>query len=650
MPSSKSREVLASAGVDLGELKTFFKSHKRRSSAVGLGVLQAGPLLSPEAAVAPQARAATLEAAAGWPAVPALGSSVGAQQAVLAAASTLLPLADVNTPVAGSGAHSTGRRCSPEITADDASARGAGEPSASPAAENASPNVGSVHPRDASDDGPATGSGGSSKKVRRKRRQSFSLREIHERIQEIAESGASPLPPKHGMPSPMVPMTPLAGPSLADELSAAGGMEMEVEGERAEHPQPSLRPQLASPHPDGTPAAPARVETPASACTPCVDLEEARQSAPLRTCELVVGHVQSAARHGRLGSADGSLRALVAAVREVSTFAELWHWEEESRLAVRAADDARACTRRVRFCAMAAASLEPAQWSDDGAATDAHPQHAALHALLPALRACDELHAALARVPEPKRRRFLNGAAALVRADARLASSGGAGAFWADQFHGLASGGRLYAARSGALVRSLVRHELRALAQRNEAGEADALRALPSPRAGPVLRAECDSVARLLSNALRVWEASRHVPALPDVAEALGRADGAEVESARARAALVRAALPAELLLELLAAADAHAALSHLVLGCPFVRAAAADEGGQLRQLLELAPLVPGWIDEFALLRDVGALDAELERARAVCGAARRLFPRGAAADPESDEEEAAADVVMAAD
>jgi hypothetical protein len=340
----------------------------------------------------------------------------------------------------------------------------------------------------------------------------------------------------------------------------------------------------------------------------------------------VVGHIRAAARTARLGCA-AAVDALGAVVREVSTFAELWHWDEETRLAVRAADDE--CKRpraaRVRFSAMDAASLEPPAWSDDSCEV----QRAALDAMLPVMRACSELPALLAAVPAAKLRRFLQAAAAAVGADPTLRPSG-AGAFWREQLCGLARGELLYGARCGALVRSLVRHELRALAARNEAGEADALRTMPSPRAGPVLHADADSVARVLSNALRVWEGCRETTVDPVVIAAFAAAAHVPPSPERSGADVVRELLPSDALAELLRAADAHTALSHLVMGCAFVRAASVDEGGPLRQLLELAPLVPGWIDEFAQLVDLAQLDRELAHARAICRSARDLFPHGA--------------------
>ncbi|KAG8465167.1 hypothetical protein KFE25_012530 [Diacronema lutheri] len=636
MPS-KSREVLASAGVDLSELKTFFKSHKRRSSAAGAALMQLAPALSPEPAAVGGDGPLALEGVAGVtcsPSMAALGTASMAQQPALPRAAPLAWQASDAAPAAEWG-----------VRADPGERRADGAPTTEARAresvsENASPNAGALHARETPDDAPPTGSG-SGKKGRRKRRQSFSLREIEDRIREIAESGASPLPPQHGMPSPMVPMTPLAGLHLSAELSAASAMDVESPAHarmgtpaRAAPTPPALR---ARPPTERTPV-PAAACTPEVACSPCIDLEHARLAAPLRTCDVVIAHIHSAARHARLAEPD-ALRALACAVREVCTFAELWHWEEESRLAVRAADDGRPAMRRVRFCAMRAAGLEPPRWGDDGGGSDA--QRAALDALLPALRASDALHASLARVTAAKLRRFLAGAAALVGADERLRATG-AGPFWREQLVALARGERLYGSRCGALVRSLVRHELRAVAERDEAGEAEVLRTLPSPRAGPVLRAGADSVARLLSNGLRVWDATRASLADAHVGDAIARAsDAAEAAAAASEpdaAVRARCSLPAETLHDVLAAADAHAALEHLIGSCAFVRAAALDECGPLRQLLELTPLVPGWADEFALLKDLGALEADLEHARTVCVAARALFPHGVAVAHEAGE------------
>ncbi|KAJ1635115.1 hypothetical protein T492DRAFT_969198 [Pavlovales sp. CCMP2436] len=645
-------QVLASAGVDMNELKTFFRAHKnkRRSSAVGVGVLRGAPLLSPEP-VAEEAGAPALVSAfgamaraepsalAGFSGFPAALTPVAAPRPVLALEGDVSPAPAFSLPESISLEEPACAHIDPPQSAAERLGAGKG-------GENESPNViGSVHARDASDECLLTGS--SHKKSRRKRRQSFSLAEISQRIKEIAESGASPMEKaeriKHGLPSPM-PMesmtlrgTPTLGalPSLSAELRAAATDKMDVDGDDGSAakaaaaamgvatPTAALRPPAPSPVPSVAAAAAAATAfgTPVPECTPTVDLAHARQHAPLTTCDAVIGHLQAAARHARLGNAR-ALQCAQAAVREVATFAELWHWEEESRLAVSTADASAtspARAPRVRFCALEAASLEPPAWSDDSCAQ----QQAALEAILPALRSSAELHAALADVPAAKLKRFLLGAAALVAADGRLGPSGAA-AFWRAELLALSNGERLYANRGGALVLSLVRHELRALALRNELGEEAALRTLPSPRGGPVLRPNSDSVARLISNALRVWEGSRATLDEPRVLAALGSAAGAAAADGEEEA------LTAELLADALAAADAHAALSHLVRGCAFLRAAASDEHGSLRRLLALGELVPGWVDEFAPLAQLADLDAELERVRGACSAARARFPAGA--------------------
>lgn len=410
----------------------------------------------------------------------------------------------------------------------------------------------------------------SSRKARRRRRQSFNMHELDDRLREIAESGASPVPPMHGLPSPMVPMTPYEGLLTPTESAPMG-----------EPMSDALAPRCL------VPAAAEVVFVPS----------------PLTVGAALIREVAAYAEVVALSAP--LVDSLRAVAHEICTFAELWHWEEEARLARVAAEGRAPCSR---FCAFTASALEPPTWDDEEGAG----QHEAWRALAPVLHAGWELLEAMSH-GQGQGDQLKGLLAHLVRfvETSDLMAEARARPFWRAQLKAISDGRMPYSDRGGQLLRSLVRLELRAVFRAHSAAEDRALSLLPAPRGGRLRRVETDSLARLLSNALRIWHTTKSTMDDDHVRSALV-AEGADAV----------ATLPVEAADDVIDAAEAADVISHVFDTCAFVVHVCADEHSRLRGLLANATLVPGWVDEFAALARAGDVRMDIDRARALVGAA----------------------------